>query len=158
MKYRLTYLTDPYRGLTIDFDLNIISVGRAAENDMVVDEPHVSGFHARFVQREGRVFIEDLSSTNGTFVNGKRLKSPLQLTAGAIVQFGTNTRVSFLPQGTQEDRTVVAAPSDLPDYANPQAEDPSEPRDKFPLWIILLVLGAGLLCVTAIAILLLIVL
>ncbi len=154
MKYKLTYLTDPYRGLTVDFDQNVISAGRAAENDLVVEEPHISGFHARLVQRDGRVFVEDLGSTNGTFVNGKRVKSPVQLTPGAVVQLGTQTQISFMPQGNQEVHTVVAAPAELPDYIDPKTEAQPKPKRDFPLWIVIALAGAGLLCVASIAILL----
>jgi pSer/pThr/pTyr-binding forkhead associated (FHA) protein len=156
MKYTLTYLTDPYRGLTIDFDQNIVSVGRAAENDMVIEEPHVSGFHARLVQRDGRVFIEDLGSTNGTFVNGKRVRQPMQLTTGDVLQFGTRTQVSFTPQGDLEDRTVVAPPSALPDYIEPEAAP--KPERPIPLWAFILVLGMSLLCIAISVILLVIIL
>ncbi len=158
MNFKLTYLTEPYQGLTVDFDQAVISVGRAAENDMVVEEPHISGFHARFVQRDGRVFIEDLGSTNGTFVNGKRVKTPMQLTTGDVLQFGTRVQLSFNPQGDLEDRTVVAAPSALPDYVESHAETPSQPERPIPLWAFLLVLGVGLLFIAVSVILLVILL
>jgi pSer/pThr/pTyr-binding forkhead associated (FHA) protein len=156
MKYNLRYLTDPYLGLMVDFDQNIVSVGRAVENDMVIEEPHVSGFHARLVQRDGRVFIEDLGSTNGTFVNGKRVKTPMQLTQGSVVQFGTRTQVTFTLQGDLEDRTVVAVPSALPDYVEPETAPKSERL--IPIWALFLVLGLGLSCVVISVILLVIIL
>lgn len=158
MKYTLTYLTAPYRRLTVDFDQDIVSIGRAVENDMVIEEPHVSGFHARLVQREGRVFIEDLGSTNGSFVNGKRVKTPVQLTQGDVVQFGTRTQVTFTPQGDLEDRTVVAAPSELPDQIDPQMKAAPKPERPIPLWAFIMVIGMGLLCVAISVILLVIIL
>jgi pSer/pThr/pTyr-binding forkhead associated (FHA) protein len=157
MKFKLTFLTEPYQGMTVDFDQDVVSAGRAAENDMVVEEPHVSGYHTRFVQRHGRVFIEDLGSTNGTFVNGKRVKTPVQLTDGDVLQFGTRTRVSYTPKGDLEDRTVVAAPSARSDDARPQAEPLSRPVRSIPLWAFLAVLGMGLLFV-AISVILLVIL
>jgi pSer/pThr/pTyr-binding forkhead associated (FHA) protein len=51
-----------------------LTVGRQAENDIVVDHMGVSGRHAR-VEPEGEaVVLTDLKSTNGTFVNGKRVE------------------------------------------------------------------------------------
>jgi hypothetical protein len=56
-----------------------ITVGRAPDNDLVIDSPAVSSRHCRIVRAAGEVRVEDLDSTNGTFVNGKRvLKSSLR--------------------------------------------------------------------------------
>ena len=49
-----------------------VSIGRLPDNNVVIDNPAVSGRHAR-VYREGNHYVlEDLKSTNGTFVNGQR--------------------------------------------------------------------------------------
>ncbi len=48
-----------------------ITVGRAPTSDIVLDEDFVSSTHARFVPRGQFYFVEDLGSTNGTFVNEK---------------------------------------------------------------------------------------
>jgi len=148
----MTYLTEPYKGLTTDFDQDVITIGRAAENDMVVDEVHVSAYHARLLQRESLVFIEDLGSTNGTFVNGKRVKVPTPITPGATIQVGTKTKLKFTPL-TEDlgDRTVVGAPQEFPDYVPepmPQQsfQQPKPKKKSFPAWIIFVVLGIGLLC------------
>ena len=48
----------------------------------------VSQLHARLYRRDGRMWVEDLGSTNGTYVNSKRLTSPLSLRRGDRVQVG----------------------------------------------------------------------
>lgn len=49
----------------------IIRIGKAADNEVVTDDAHVSRHHARLTRdNEGRLLLEDLGSTNGTFVNG----------------------------------------------------------------------------------------
>lgn len=47
---------------------------QADESDLVIDEPGISRIHSRVFQKEGEYFLEDLNSTNGTFVNGTRLR------------------------------------------------------------------------------------
>jgi len=56
----------------------ITRIGRASENDVVIDNAGVSAYHARIVHDGDRFFIEDKHSTNGVFVNGKRIsRAPL---------------------------------------------------------------------------------
>ena len=51
-----------------------LTIGRKPENDLVIDNPAVSGHHARIVKDEGGFFIEDLGSTNGTFLNDAKVQ------------------------------------------------------------------------------------
>ncbi|MDR1161616.1 MAG: FHA domain-containing protein [Tannerellaceae bacterium] len=52
----------------------IITIGKAGDNDFVVNDPHVSRYHARLLRdEEGCLFLEDVASTNGTFVNGSQI-------------------------------------------------------------------------------------
>ena len=52
-----------------------ISIGRNDDNDLVIDNIKVSRYHAKIVKQDGRWIIEDLNSSNGTYVNGKKIKS-----------------------------------------------------------------------------------
>jgi len=58
----------------IPFDKDALAVGRKADNDIVIDNPAISGHHCRLSVQGGTYFVEDLESTNGTFVNEKRVK------------------------------------------------------------------------------------
>ena len=58
----------------IPFDKEALAVGRKADNDIVIDNPAISGHHCRISVQGGTYFVEDLESTNGTFVNEKRVK------------------------------------------------------------------------------------
>jgi predicted component of type VI protein secretion system len=49
------------------------TLGRKPDNDIVLDNPAVSGHHCKFYESGGTWFVEDLNSTNGTFVNGKKV-------------------------------------------------------------------------------------
>jgi hypothetical protein len=59
-----------------------------ASADLVVDDPGVSRRHARVLPQNGGVIVEDLGSSNGTYVNGERISEPVELGAGDEVQVG----------------------------------------------------------------------
>ncbi len=58
----------------VDLSKNRITIGRDASNDVLIDHPVVSKKHAEIVKQDGKVFVVDLGSTNGTFVNGIKVK------------------------------------------------------------------------------------
>jgi pSer/pThr/pTyr-binding forkhead associated (FHA) protein len=51
-----------------------ISIGRSADNDIIIDDPHVSRYHAKLSYKNGHFEIVDLGSTSGTYLNGKQIK------------------------------------------------------------------------------------
>jgi len=65
-----------------------VVVGRGAECDLALSDIHLSTRHARFAQDNGDLTIEDLGSTNGTYVNQEPIKGRVQLERGDIVQVG----------------------------------------------------------------------
>jgi pSer/pThr/pTyr-binding forkhead associated (FHA) protein len=66
-----------------------LTVGRGGGCAVVLpDDQFVSTVHARLYRRGDDVFVEDLGSRNGTFVNGERIESPTKLRRGDRVQFG----------------------------------------------------------------------
>lgn len=69
-----------------------ISIGRGAENDLVLDDRRVSRRHAEVRLRLGRHTLYDLSSTNGTFVNGKRV-TEVALSEGDQITLGAATLI-----------------------------------------------------------------
>ena len=76
-------------GEEIPIDSMPISVGRGGQNDVALDgDEFASAEHARFEARRDGVWVEDVGSTNGTFVNGARVTTPRRLTKGDIVRVG----------------------------------------------------------------------
>jgi hypothetical protein len=70
-------------------DLDGLTVGRDAENDIPLPgDRFASAAHARFEPRGDGVWLEDVGSTNGTYVNGVKLKRPKRLEPGDIVKIG----------------------------------------------------------------------
>jgi len=70
-------------------DSTALSVGRGDDNDLAIaGDDYVSARHARFEPRRDGVYLQDVGSTNGTFVNGIRLTSPRRLAPGDVVKIG----------------------------------------------------------------------
>lgn len=65
-----------------------MTVGRAPGCNLVFDEQYVSQVHTRLLSREGSVFVEDLGSTNGTWVNGTRAVGQMPARLGDRIQIG----------------------------------------------------------------------
>jgi FHA domain-containing protein len=71
------------------FDLiSGLSVGRSKESDVRIDDRYASSLHARVFSREGRFYVEDMNSTNGTLLNGATLQGEAELIDGDHVQIG----------------------------------------------------------------------
>lgn len=65
------------------------TVGRADDNDLFMpDDPYISGRHAHIYLHAGYVVIDDLGSTNGTYVNNSRITEPNDLEIGDRIQIG----------------------------------------------------------------------
>ncbi len=73
----------------LDFTVTDATVlGRSSEADIVLDDPYASEFHLRLVAQEGGLTLHDLGSTNGTYLNGRRVTAPSELRRGDAVQVG----------------------------------------------------------------------
>lgn len=75
------------RGRVYDFG-DEVTVGRAPGCGVSLDDTTVSQLHARVFRRDGGLFIEDLGSTNGTWVNRARVSAPAALRRGDRLQVG----------------------------------------------------------------------
>ena len=101
----------------------VVNIGRADYNDLVVPDPSVSTSHAKLQRREGVWVLTDLDSTNGTFVDGDRVRGEAPLAPGASVQFG-DVQLVFEPSddtvgvakggGTQMLRTPHSVAPNVP--------------------------------------------
>jgi pSer/pThr/pTyr-binding forkhead associated (FHA) protein len=72
------------------FELNgELTVGRAAGCQVALEDNYVSQLHARVFTRDGGVWVEDLGSTNGTYLNDQRVSAPLALRRGDQLKVGS---------------------------------------------------------------------
>src|SRR5713101_197449 len=76
------------KGQRLQVRTPVANVGRADYNDLVIADGSVSTSHAKLQRREGVWVLVDLDSTNGTFVDGERIKGDGPLAPGAMVRFG----------------------------------------------------------------------
>jgi hypothetical protein len=65
-----------------------LTVGRAGGCQITLDDTYVSQLHARLYRREGQLYVEDLGSTNGTFLNRKKVTAPIAIRKGDRLQIG----------------------------------------------------------------------
>ena len=96
---RLVVLNSPALDENTEFELDStgITIGRGAQNDVALDDDEfASATHARVEPRRDGVWVEDIGSTNGTFVNGVRLSRARKLVPGDLVRVG-ETDLRFDP-------------------------------------------------------------
>jgi hypothetical protein len=85
-----------------------LTIGRSAGNDLILADPEVSRRHIRVVRRADGFAVEDIGSTNGTFVNGQRISHLTLLQDGDAIDLGDTVRLRFV--SLAEPTPVIAAP------------------------------------------------
>lgn len=95
----VAFFTDP-TGREHPLTANVLTIGRALENEIVITSRRVSREHAQ-VRGEGRRFVlADLGSTNGTFLNGERVLAPVELRDGDRIGIGDVVLLFHDPEST----------------------------------------------------------
>ncbi|PKN68899.1 MAG: hypothetical protein CVU52_09820 [Deltaproteobacteria bacterium HGW-Deltaproteobacteria-10] len=104
-------------------DQEVTTIGRKPDNNLVIDNQAVSGYHAHIIAEGDTVTLKDLSSLNGTYVNGQKV-SKAELFNGDVILIGVHTlnfssdknrqedTKSFAVRGRSMDETMVIAPDD----------------------------------------------
>jgi dipeptidyl aminopeptidase/acylaminoacyl peptidase len=86
----LSFESGPFAGRIVALPSQMVTVGRAPDNDIVVGDPATSGHHGRIEPRSGSFWMSDLGSTNGTLVNGEPVIEK-ELSDGDLIAIGQNT-------------------------------------------------------------------
>jgi pSer/pThr/pTyr-binding forkhead associated (FHA) protein len=92
---------------TIETDKEVITIGRNVKNDIQIDNLSVSKQHARIVKRQGKYFIEDMKSTNGTYLNEKKIAKK-KLANNDVITIGKHTLLAIL-----EKKPVESSQQDM---------------------------------------------
>jgi hypothetical protein len=120
-KLILTHEGAVIRELNLD-EKERTTVGRKPSNDIALDDPTVSGQHAVFLNLKN-IYIEDLGSTNGTLLNGKKVNKR-QLEHGDVVRIGHH-EMKFINESAQDFEKTVIIQAEKPDPASvPSSKKP----------------------------------
>lgn len=130
--FRLVMRSGPSLGKIFMLEKPELFVGRDLNNEVVINDPEVSRRHARLFIQGNNYFIEDLGSTNGTFIAGQRLAGPYLLRVGEVITFGERINVVYETDAVDQDVTMIAPPvqsAHQPDlqYAPPPPMEPPPP-------------------------------
>lgn len=86
---RLVIVSGPREGMEIDLPDEQLTIGRSSESGLVIRDDYTSNHHARLMLWGDHWVVEDLDSTNGTFLDGNRVTSPTEVRPGVPVTIGT---------------------------------------------------------------------
>jgi ABC transport system ATP-binding/permease protein len=135
---RLRVVSGPAAGKTVDIDEEVV-IGRE-DADLDIDDDELSRRHAVVRRHANRLQVEDLGSTNGTFVDGNRIAEPTLLGGGAEIKIGTTVLVveGVLPVGSSESGRELGDARNVtrvsPSVGSPQAAAaPSAPPSSAPV-------------------------
>lgn len=85
---KLVVLSEGLTGLTCDLKADKTTIGRLDDNAFQLTEPSVSSHHCEVLHRGNDIIVKDLSSTNGTFINGEKVAAEATLKPGQILRLG----------------------------------------------------------------------
>lgn len=142
--FRLIVRRGPRPNEVYELTGEVINLGRDITNDITINDREVSRHHLRFTRGAGGFTLEDLGSTNGTFVNGKRVTGASSLNNGDMVGLGETVTLQY--EAGQPGSAVAPPPAEQPaapapapqpdadaayrppaQQAPPQAQQPSPP-------------------------------
>ncbi len=110
-QYLLIVVEGPNAGETYVLQHALCTIGRTPENAIVIDSPRISRHHAQLKPTSGSLAIEDLNSTNGTWINGKRLAAAQVLVHGDEIELADHVTLRFEVEETaQTERLAPSAP------------------------------------------------
>lgn len=85
---RFAITAGPQQGASVPVE-PVINLGRAADSTLLLDDDYASARHAQLVQKDATTWqLTDLQSTNGTYLNGKPVTEPVNVTVGDVVRIG----------------------------------------------------------------------
>jgi len=122
-KIHLIMQTGPNVGKSYELKQEKISLGRDVSNDIVINDPEISRRHAQLKFQSNGYTIEDLGSTNGTFIDGQKLIGPHILVNQETINLGENVSLVYQSTAIDSESTVIGRP--------PTTQKPQESPDTY---------------------------
>jgi predicted component of type VI protein secretion system len=166
--YQLIMSAGPTPSKAFPLEKNEIFIGRDLTNDIVINDAEISRRHARLVRQDEGYVVEDLGSTNGTFVNGQRLTGPYFLRSGETITLGEHVTLGYEASAFDPDATIATStttaqaappvrPQPVQEYSYPKptpppsfsgqvpsgpmaVEPPAPRRRSLPVWLIVVLI------------------
>ncbi|GAB4516743.1 MAG: hypothetical protein OHK0046_22590 [Anaerolineae bacterium] len=132
--YQLIVRRGPQPNQTFELNKDILSLGRDITNDIVINDPEVSRHHLRLTRSANGYNIEDLGSTNGTFINSQRLSGVRALNRGDTIGLGETVTLTYdvvRRPGEGGAPTVVGGASPAPSQPQPQPQQYQPPQSQY---------------------------
>jgi pSer/pThr/pTyr-binding forkhead associated (FHA) protein len=128
--------TGALKGTRLLVKTPVVNIGRADYNDLIIPDESISTSHAKLQRREGVWVLVDLESTNGTFVDGERIKADTPIAPGTMVRFG-DIQLVFEPTDdalgvARGGGTKVIESLKVPPAARASASTPTAPPQPAP--------------------------
>ena len=130
---RLFMRQGPRAGQTFDLIKPIAVIGREAGNDIVIEDPQVSRHHAKLTLQGGSYVVEDLGSTNGTFMDGRRIMTPTPLLIGGRLGLGDTVVLEVQPGGVSDPLPLLDNQAVLQVKSRSPFDEPAFQKEKAQL-------------------------
>lgn len=108
-QFQFVMRSGPTPGVVFPLEGEQLTIGRDSTNGVAINDAEVSRKHSRLMFQGGKYVIDDLGSTNGTFVNGQRLAGPVVLKAGDVVSLGEQIVLMYDAISTDAGATVAVS-------------------------------------------------
>lgn len=122
--YRLILVSGNGAGTEYPLEKTELQLGRDLSNDIVINDPEVSRRHARLILQSEGYILEDLGSTNGTFIRGQRLAAPVVLKPGESITIGEKVNLKYEVISSDQSATVVVQRRGAEDFPSPVIQPP----------------------------------
>jgi pSer/pThr/pTyr-binding forkhead associated (FHA) protein len=113
-QFQFVMRSGPTPGATFSLEGDQLVIGRDSSSGVAINDAEVSRKHARMMFQGGKYVIEDLGSTNGTFVNGQRLAGPIVLKSGDVVSLGEQIVLMYEALSSDAGATMAVSRKSVP--------------------------------------------
>lgn len=132
--YQLVVRKGPRPGKVFLLELDVLTIGRDPISDIVIEDPEISRHHAKLSRTPDGYELQDMGSTNGSFVDGQRLSGPpVPLKPGQVIMLGSNVTLVFNAAPASDPLATVVAPAAEPAPKRPEPEQEDEELAEKPV-------------------------